>query len=160
DIPAAIARGGPGATSRLVCPRRLGEQTWYRACVVPTLEGGRRMGLGNPTTDPQIALQPAWGGAGSVDLPVYLSWTFRTGPIEDFEELVKRLTSVEPEVLTTLGRRKVDASRPWPSDAAAPASVQTFEQDGALGVPGQQPQASGLDALRSRLTDQLNYPAR
>ncbi len=154
DIDAAIAREGAGAVSRLVCPRKLASDTWYRACVVPAFTK---------------ALRPSWESAtGTADVPVYLSWDFRTGPPEDFEELVTRLKPAEPAMLAQLGTRTVDAARPWPTGAllrelAGEADVTapvTFQQDGAFAVPAQGSRPSMDDASRnalvSQLTEQLN----
>ena len=126
DIPAAIARGGGAATSRLLCPRRLKEVTSYLACLVPALEGGRLSGIGTPTADANVALQPAWRTSDGVcRLPVYWSWTFRTGPPEDFEELVRRLHAAEPDVVQALGTRAVDATQPWPTSKPPCASSRS-----------------------------------
>ena len=155
DVDAAIERGGAGAVSRLVCPRKLGEHTWYRACIVPAFT-------------PE--LRPSWQGeAGTTEVPIYLWWAFRTGPPEDFEELVTRLKRADATVLAQLGTRTVDASRPWPTgkllrelagDADVTAPV-TFQQDGAFAVPSQASRPSMDDASRealvSELTAQLNF---
>ena len=59
DIGPAVVRGGAGAVSRLVCPRRLQEGVFYHACVVPAFDAalnrvGRRR-RGNPR-DPDLRL--------------------------------------------------------------------------------------------------------
>jgi hypothetical protein len=86
--------------ARLVCPRRLDPETGYIAALVPTFEAGRRAGLGLPAPSDADTAQAGWwqawtDGTGAIDLPVYHSWTFRTGEAGDFEELVKRLTPRE-----------------------------------------------------------------
>lgn len=77
--------------SRLVCPRRLKPRTRYLACVVPATDGGCLRGLGKPVAN--ATLQPAWStqAPGDVELPVYFSWTFATGPVGDIETLARRL---------------------------------------------------------------------
>ena len=77
--------------SRLVCPRRLTPRTDYVACVVPATDGGRLRGLGQPVAG--NTLGPAWSlqAANDVELPVYFSWTFSTGPVGDVETLARRL---------------------------------------------------------------------
>src|SRR5206468_8980668 len=67
--------------SRLVCPRHLTANTAYGAFVVPAYETGRLAGLGHDSAAIAAidAQQPAWGASGSVELPVYLQWPFRTG---------------------------------------------------------------------------------
>lgn len=121
-----LGRNSTQTVSRLVAPRRLQPGESYIACVVPTFEPGRRAGLGldpYPDTgdgesgaDREVA--PAWDlddPPGQLQLPVYYSWEFQTGPAGDFEALVRRL---EPTELTSVGFRAVDASRPGPNGLA------------------------------------------
>jgi hypothetical protein len=76
--------------SRIICPRRLQENTRYLACLVPAFEAGRQAGLGG--NDPSKQAGPAWSAANSeVTLPVYYHWRFATGQEGDFEALVSRL---------------------------------------------------------------------
>jgi hypothetical protein len=69
------------SVSRLLSPRLLEENTAYIACVVPAFEAGRLAGLGD-APDVNAALAPAWtsgpNAPGSVKLPVYYHWEFRT----------------------------------------------------------------------------------
>ena len=77
--------------SRLLCPRRLKPRTDYVACVVPATDGGRLRGLGQPVA--MATLGPAWSlqAPNDIELPVYFSWTFSTGPVGDIETLARRL---------------------------------------------------------------------
>ena len=77
--------------SRLICPRRLTPRTDYVACVVPATDGGRLRGLGQPVN--MAALGPAWSkqAPNDIELPVFFSWTFSTGPVGDIETLARRL---------------------------------------------------------------------
>ena len=77
--------------SRLICPRRLTPRTDYVACVVPATDGGRLRGVGQPVVGDTLA--PAWSmqAANDIELPVYFSWTFSTGPMGDIETLARRL---------------------------------------------------------------------
>ena len=77
--------------SRLICPRRLTPRTDYVACVVPATDGGRLRGVGQPVVGDTLA--PAWSmqAANDIELPVYFSWTFSTGPVGDIETLARRL---------------------------------------------------------------------
>jgi hypothetical protein len=77
--------------SRLICPRRLTPRTAYIACVVPATDGGRLRGLGQPVT--LAGLSPAWSqqAPNDIELPVFFSWTFSTGPVGDIETLARRL---------------------------------------------------------------------
>ncbi len=95
---------------RLTSPRRLLPNTAYGAFVVPAFETGRLAGLGQDPKDVD-AQQPAWtNAAGTVDLPVFYQWRFRTGEDEDFESMVKRLEPrpADPRV----GIRGMDGERP------------------------------------------------
>ena len=83
----------PSATSRAcVCPRRLTPRTDYVACVVPATDGGRLRGLGQPVVAGH-ARRPRGRSRRPTDieLPVYFSWTFSTGPVGDIETLARRL---------------------------------------------------------------------
>jgi hypothetical protein len=95
--------------SRLLCPRRLEANTRYYACVVPSFEVGRKVGLNLPLTDAeknidQQVLTPAWTNPTEIELPVYYHWELMTGEDGDFEELAKRLT---PQTYTDIGSRKL-----------------------------------------------------
>ena len=107
--------------SRLICPRRLQEHKTYVACVVPTFLAGAQAALG---LTPVSTLAPAWGTAANfnsgdpsdmVTLPVYFSWDFATAEAGNFESLARKL---KPAVAPPgVGRRRVDATRPWPGEA-------------------------------------------
>ena len=155
DIGPAVVRGGAGAVSRLVCPRRLQEGVFYRACVVPAFDA---------------ALAPRWSvdAGGAIELPIYDSWTFRAGAKEDFEELVLRLHPAES--MASLGTRPISAFRPWPTWktlralAGTPADTTPaiFQQDGALAAPEQRARPSLDDecaaAFRTRMAQHVNHP--
>lgn len=128
----ALSEEPEAFVARLVCPRRLKERTRYLACVVPVFEDGRRAGLGLPvdleaTGAPALAWSAGPSSADEIDLPVYYSWTFRTGPDGDFEELVRRLTPRELEA----GTHDLDVGDPG-SDRLpeAPGTLVSFK--GAL----------------------------
>jgi hypothetical protein len=89
--PLDVLRGSPSRTlSRLVCPRRLQPDTPYLAAVVPAFLQGVQAGLGLDVDPGNLA--SAWQPADTaVQLPVYHSWEFATGPAGDFENLVSRL---------------------------------------------------------------------
>lgn len=92
--------------SRLLCPTRLAPETEYIAAVVPTYETGRLAGLGLDPLGETNGDKP-WVPAAGLQLPVYESWTFSTGPMGDFEELAERLHGAGPEVMAQLGTRAV-----------------------------------------------------
>lgn len=155
--------------SRLLCPRRLDPQTDYLACLVPTFELGRKAGLGLPI-DPadEQKLDPAWtSGVQSpvqVTLPVYFHWEFHTGVVDDFEELVRKLTPLKSEEISEkLGKRLIDISQPG-FQIAHPLPPNTIlELEGALRVAGatiaEWSQATRMQ-FQTNLREILNAPAQ
>jgi len=126
--------------SRLVCPQTLAPSVDYLAAVVPAFESGRRAGLGlapGPTT---ALMDPAWTTSGSgsasspVELPIYHSWTFRTGGGGDFESLVRALKRVPAEDLPAGLNVEIP---PIPSGSTAPPAGTAIEATfpGVLGAP-------------------------
>ncbi len=102
------------AYSRLLCPRRLADNTGYHAFVVPVFETGRLAGLGlSPNAAPN-ATASAWGvysgKAEPANFPYYYRWYFKTGTHGDFEYLVRQLTP-QP-VDTRVGTRDMDVQAP------------------------------------------------
>nr|WP_280252751.1 hypothetical protein [Nocardia abscessus] len=100
------------AYSRLLCPRKLAENTAYHAFVVPVFEAGRRAGLGLDLGD-VVATASAWEAPDrpeGLSFPYYHRWYFRTGTTGDFETLVRLLTPkpVDPRV----GFREMDVLDP------------------------------------------------
>jgi hypothetical protein len=98
----------PGAfISRILSPRNLKPNSGYIACLVPTFKVGALVGMGLPIAE-DTGLALAWGDdeADEIELPVYYSWSFRTGTTGDFQTLVTRL---QPQELDeTVGRRDMD----------------------------------------------------
>ena len=114
----AALNGAPHLSlSRLVCPRLLTPNTDYLACVVPTFNLGKKAGLGQAIADSELtasnASAPAWTLTATaptqIQLPVYYSWTFRTGEGGDFASLARRLKINVPD---GLGQRDVAIGRP------------------------------------------------
>src|SRR6185503_13726261 len=79
------------SVARLICSRWLRAGTRYIAAVVPTFLAGVQGALGQTVNAP--AGKPAWDAAttGSVVLPAYHLWRFRTGIFGDFEDLIRKL---------------------------------------------------------------------
>ncbi len=151
--------------SRLVCPRHLRPNTEYLACVVPAFEAGRLAGLGLAVPDGET-LQPAWQSGprspSDIELPVYLSWTFRTGDGGDFEELVRRLKPLP--LPAGIGKQPIDVSRPGfvitPVPAAG-ASRGVIGFEGALRVANADPDPwpdAGRVPFQTALADILDTP--
>jgi hypothetical protein len=170
---AALAAGAHETRARLLCPRRLEPEQEFRAFVVPAFEGGRRAGLaGLGVPPPDADLRPAWNAAANtkVALPVYYTWTFRTGPREGFEDVARKLKRAPLADLPGFGTREVDVRRPWPNlrplatlageNTAAPQSIA---QDGALKLTGSLVAGSLSEACRAKfealLEEQLNFPS-
>ena len=125
DIADALAGASSGdplvAVARLLCPRRLLPDENWLACLVPAFATGRDAGLGEPDVT-ATTTEAAWTGTEtSIRLPVYHSWTFRTGPDGDFESLARRL---QPDLgASVLGRVGLDVTRPGPPLAGRPPKV-------------------------------------
>jgi hypothetical protein len=112
DAIRAVLESNPSRiTSRLLCPRQLKPLTSYQAFVVPTFERGRLAGLGQATTGVArlaAAFQP---GQPSVTLPVYYTWSFRTGEAGDFGSLVAKLQPVR-DMPASVWKRPIAISPP------------------------------------------------
>ena len=130
------------AASRLVCPRKLEENTPYHAFLIPTFETGRLAGLGlSPATAP-FATQSAWEAYPANPetqpetglLPVYHRWYFHTGTRGDFEYLVELL---QPRpVDKRVGTRPIDVQRPGANLPGIDGPVGGYLRlGGALKVP-------------------------
>lgn len=155
DRPAgdAYAEEPEAFLARLVCPRRLVEDTRYLACLVPAFEAGRRAGLGIDVDLDDVRL--AWSTEdATVELPVYHSWSFRTGPDGDFEALVRRL---EPRELDA-GVHDLDVGRPGGDRLPeVPGTLVSFE--GALVSPAVTPRtwdAAHREDFRAEMRALLN----
>jgi hypothetical protein len=102
------------AFSRIVCPRRLAENTGYHAFLVPVFETGRLAALGRDPAGAPHATFSAWAAYTGRELgssiPYYHRWFFRTGAQGDFEALV-RLLRPRP-VDTRVGSRDIDVRAP------------------------------------------------
>ncbi|HEX6197681.1 MAG TPA: hypothetical protein VFZ37_17325 [Jiangellaceae bacterium] len=133
DLAQTLRTAPEAGHARLLCPRRLGDNTPYTLALVPTYEAGRLAGLGaRGPAEPWDAF--AWDVARTepVELPVYRQWTFRTSTLEDFESLVRRLQPVPTDAETPFGgTRTVFAGRPGYYDDVDDPEL-TFEAEGAL----------------------------
>ncbi len=129
--------------SRILCPRKLKENTPYHAFLVPVFESGRLAGLGlDPATAPH-ATHGAWqdypqNPADRLqpdNYPIYFRWYFRTGAIGDFESLVRLL---EPRPADArVGWRDIDVQDPGSNlpGITDPALGGVLKLSGALRVP-------------------------
>jgi len=123
------------AVARVIAPRKLEANTKYRACLVPIYEASRRAALGIDLGDAAVRL--AWDATttAAIDLPVYDSWLFSTGDIDDFETIARRLHGADPDGLFAPLTVDVSAAggttatmygllRPPDGDIAMPAATQ------------------------------------
>ena len=135
DIASTLAQHPDRTLSRLIAARRLLPFRLYRACVVPAFLTGLIAGLGEEAAGdlPVVTgLEPAWTAAHMpTAIPVYYSWTFRTGEAGDFESLAQRLHAAP-----------LDASiPPTPLHLSLPAGDGQLSVDWEppLRVPGTKP---------------------
>lgn len=129
---AILAQNPDLAYSRLLCSRKLAENTAYHAFLVPTFEGGRRAGLGLDAQD-VVATASAWDPAPRPEAqryPYYYRWHFRTGTSGDFETLVRLLTP--KPVDRRVGTRDVDMQFP----GSTVRGVDRPELNGVLRIGG------------------------
>ncbi len=115
-----IDKNPDNAYSRILCPRRLQENTSYHAFLVPSFESGRLAGLGLDVENifanqsSLHATHSAWadyaGKEETMNFPYYHHWAFQTGAAGDFEYLV-RLLKPKP-VDSRVGRRDMDVTSP------------------------------------------------
>jgi hypothetical protein len=150
------------SVSRLLSARLLKANTEYIACVVPAFESGRLAGLGG-AADVNASLTPAWkvgpNAPGTVTLPVYYHWEFRTGAREDFESIVARL---QPRDFSdTVGRRPMEIGMPGFSvpQTTPPTVIPPIMLEGAL-QPVKAPRAAFPDGTtelwQQKLQSMLN----
>jgi hypothetical protein len=101
DVAETLANHPDRTLSRLLSPRRLLPFRPYIACVVPAFLSGRIAGVGrDPASEPTLVTghEPAWSASDiPSELPVYYSWSFRTGEAGDFESLAQRLHAAPPD---------------------------------------------------------------
>jgi hypothetical protein len=121
---AALAANPDNAYSRILCPRKLKENTAYHAFLVPAFESGRLAGLGidpkpvfdapaNALTATSSAWAPYAARQAATSYPYYFRWFFRTGSRGDFEYLVRLL---KPRVVDSrVGHRDMDVRDPAPN---------------------------------------------
>ncbi len=159
-VPAAYAQPEQ-LRARLLCPRRLDPDSSYLAAVVPTFEAGRRAGLGLPAAAPADTTKRGWwqawsAGASGIQLPVYHSWTFRTGRAGDFESLVRALHPRELDA----GLHDIDLGDPGTDRLPPhPPAPRVASWRGALVSPAareRRPDGGYLDAYARSLRTIVN----
>ena len=135
-VKAIVGTNPDQAYARIVCPRRLAENTGYHAFVIPTFETGRLAGLGLDPARAPFASASAWGGGAEPNsFPVYYRWFFQTGSKGDFEYLVRLL---KPQSIDArVGFRDMDVKYPGSNIPAIddPKLKGVLRLGGALQVP-------------------------
>jgi hypothetical protein len=153
-VQSALDQNPDAAYSRLMCPRRLKDNTAYHAFLVPTFETGRLAGLGHDPSTAPFATASAWEGyAGrteSTNFPFYYRWYFGTGSRGDFEYLVS-LLKPQP-VDKRVGTRDMDVKDPGSNIPGIldPALGGILRLGGALRVPDK-------DLDKKELADRQRY---
>ncbi|HEY0431400.1 MAG TPA: hypothetical protein VGC61_06265, partial [Pyrinomonadaceae bacterium] len=94
--------------SRLICPRRLKEETAYTAFLIPGFEKGRLAGLGADVSLIEAAnvSQLAWQSPQVLfpdHFPIYYQWSFSTMKGGDFERLASKIAPVTKAELLQSG---------------------------------------------------------
>ena len=128
-----LAENPDNASSRLLCARKLKDNTAYHAFVIPAFETGRRAGLGLAPVDPDTAPEAVLGQQSSWEsgqrlFPIYYRWFFRTGTKGDFEFLVDLLEAREAD--SRVGVRDMDMQEP---DYGTKGMLPEFD---AIGLEG------------------------
>jgi hypothetical protein len=134
-----LAENADLAYSRLVCPRKLKDNTGYHAFLIPVFETGRLAGLGLDPTAAPAATASAWGTYANrpegSNFPYYHRWYFKTGSVGDLEYLVRLLArgGANPRV----GTRDMDVRHPGAGlpGITDPALAGVLRLGGALRTP-------------------------
>ena len=153
-VQAVIAQNPDLAYSRIICPRRLADNTPYHAFLMPVFESGRLAGLGQDPGGAPFATFSAWGDyAGRAEpqnYPFYYRWYFSTGSHGDFEYLVSLL---KPQPVNAMvGIRDMDVQDPGSNipGITDPALAGILRLGGALQVPQ-------VDLSTDELADRQKY---
>ena len=138
-VESMISKNPDVAYSRILCPRRLKDNTGYHAFLMPVFETGRLAALNQKPDAAPYATFSAWatypGKPDGTHYPFYYRWYFRTGSHGDFEYLVNLL---QPQPLDKrIGTRDMDVQAPGSNIPAIsdPSLRSILRLGGALRVP-------------------------
>lgn len=137
QLQAEIQKSPDSAISRIICPRRLDEDTEYQAFLVPTFETGRLAGLQQSTAE--IPAQKsswnssAFNAAHPREYPFYFNWSFKTGSEGTFESLAKKLKVIGTDDIQPV--QEADISD-LGYDIKVDDKFSTIQIEGALKTPG------------------------
>jgi len=126
-----IATRSGYASSRLLCARKLIEQTKYSAFVVPTYLLGLEAALGTEK-DATNRTQLSWEDTVSTEnlkIPYYFRWDFRTSYKGDFEEIARL---IKPNPIANLGGKKINIDNLGYGLLNKDEKLRVVEIDGAL----------------------------
>jgi hypothetical protein len=132
NLQGLLATNSDNASSRLLCPRKLRENTAYHAFVIPGFETGRLAGLGLPIPPGADGQKASWGD-GQTLYPIYYRWPFRTGTKGDFEFLVDLLEPRRVDKRT--GVRDMDLQSPGYEVDGMSGAFKVMGLEGALKSP-------------------------
>jgi len=162
--------GSDRVVARLICPRRLDSDHGWIACLVPATLAGAQAAVdtGRP---PARGGEPAWVPGRPATLPVYHSWTFRTGEPLSFEDLARRILSPSDDDLAGLRQeRVVDVRVPWPQlrpPEGTPEHVTAPVRGALMLADAPEPEspetwsdAASRERFRVRLADLLDADTR
>lgn len=138
------------ALSRIICPRKLTENTKYHAFLIPTYEIGRLTGLGQEIGTVK-SMAPAWtdSDTSTKQFPYYYHWQFETTDSSDFESLVDALV---PRVIEDNAvKREMDIQKPGNPILDGTSDQPTVNVYGALKSP------SGSDAAWNPYDDSNRF---
>lgn len=137
---------GRGSFARVICPRKLDVGTDYTAALVP----GWRAAV---APDGTSALADSWGaGAGTVTLPCFDSWGFRTTSEQgDFASIARRLDPLTDDEQRLLAERKFGRAQLHVS--AVPGAV--LAAGGALAVVPAAGEPPVVDPLPGDVADAI-----
>ena len=159
-VQAIINQNPDLAYSRILCPRRLADNTAYHAFLMPVFETGRLAGLGEDPTTAPFATFSAWatysGRLEPTNYPFYYRWYFSTGDQGDFESLVS-LLKPQP-VDSQVGTRDMDVQDPGSNipGITDPALGGVLRLGGALQVPD--PDLSAADLAERQKYENWDQP--
>lgn len=124
------------AMSRILCPRKLDENTRYHAFLIPTYEVGRLTGLGQDIGI-VTSMIPAWSDSDTAtkQFPFYYNWQFETTDGSDFESLVDSLVPRVIEENAVL--REMDIQKPGNPVLDGTSDTPTVNVYGALKSPSE-----------------------
>ncbi len=129
NLAQTIRTNADSASSRLLCARKLEDNTAYHAFVIPAFETGRLAGLGIDIPPGTSGQRSSWD-AGQRLHPIYYRWFFRTGEKGDFEFLVDLL---EPRpVDKRVGVRSMDMQDPGYEVEGMSGALRVMGLEGAL----------------------------